>query len=94
MSDPGSEPKGQGPSLVERLAYSLGFAVIAYLTLLLLFALAVAQFVVRALDAKPNEELTRFVRRLVAYLAEVGAYVALASDKRPFPMGEFPADPA
>jgi hypothetical protein len=90
MTDPLIEPPK--PNLVERLAYSLGFAVAAYVTLGLIFALAVAQFIMRALDSKPNEELSAFTRRLAKYLGGVAAFVALASDEKPFPFGPFPGD--
>ena len=82
----------RGDSLIVRLIYSLGFAAVAYLGLLLLFALAIAQFVVAAIDRKPNAELRSFIRRLVRYLAEVTAFTALASENRPFPFGNFPTD--
>ena len=82
----------RGDSLIVRLIYSLGFAAVAYLGLLLLFALAIAQFVVAAIDHKPNAELRSFIRRLVRYLAEVTAFTALASEVRPFPFGPFPTD--
>ena len=85
-------PSNQG-NLFERLLFSLGFAIVAYLTLMLLFAMAIAQFVLRALDSTPNGELARFIRRLSIYLASVAAFIALASDHRPFPFGEFPPDP-
>jgi len=85
-------PPPAPPNLIERLAFSLGFSVVAYLALGLIFALAVAQFVLRAVGSEPNGELAAFLRRLTRYLAEVCAYVALVSDERPFPFGAFPAD--
>jgi len=71
----------------------LDLLLVAYLTLMLLFALAIAQFVLRALNSTPNGELAQFVRRLSVYLASVVSFIALASDDRPFPFGEFPSDP-
>ena len=91
-SDSIAPPADHGDSLVIRLIYGLGFAAVAYVALFLLFALAIAQFVVAAIDQKPNTELRSFIRRLVRYLAEVCAYFALASDHRPFPFAPFPTD--
>ncbi len=93
MTDDSTQAGPHKGSLIERLAFSLGFAVVAYLALMLLFALAIAQFVLRAIDSTPNAELTRFIRRLTVYLASVASFCALANDERPFPFGDFPADP-
>jgi hypothetical protein len=77
-------------NLFERLAYSVGFAVVAYLALNLLIALSIAQFVLRAVDSDPNPELASFIRRLAAYLRAVILYFSLTSDDKPFPFGDFP----
>ncbi len=78
------------PFPLVRLLYALGFAVVAWFALWLAFFLAIAQFVVVAINGKPNEELKRFSLSLVQYLWELLAFIAFARDERPFPFAPFP----
>ena len=73
-----------------RLIYALGFAIIAWVVFWLILILALLQFITRAITGHVNEELRHFNHRMVTYLAEVLAYVALVRDGQPFPIGPFP----
>jgi hypothetical protein len=73
-----------------RLLYSLLYAVLAYIALLLVFALAVVQFIVLAITGKANDELKSFCVSLVQYEWEVLAFITFQRDELPFPMGPFP----
>jgi hypothetical protein len=76
-----------------RLLYSLLFGIIAYFALLLVFALAVIQFIVLAITGKANEELKGFCSSLVQYIWELLAFITFVRDDQPFPMGPFPKHP-
>jgi len=73
-----------------RLLYAVGFAILAYIVLLVLFAIGVVQFVVVALNGKVNDELRSFSINLVQYLWELVAFVTFVRDEQPFPIGPFP----
>jgi hypothetical protein len=67
-SDTRITPVIHPPFPAVRLLYSLLFAVMAYLAVLLLFALAVVQFIVLAITGKTNDELKGFTVGLVRYI--------------------------
>jgi len=101
MSDPAGSSAQTAPSNeahapfpVVRLLYAFAFGVLAYLVLMLIFALAVIQFIVVAINGKVNEELRRFCVNLVQYLLELVAFITFVRDARPFPIGPFPKYPA
>ena len=77
-----------------RLIYALGFGILAYFVLMVLFVLAVVQFVVLAINGRINEELRAFCQNLVQYLWELVAYITFVRDEQPFPIGPFPRRPA
>lgn len=73
-----------------RLLYSLGFAVLAWLTFWLLLVLGAIQFIVLAITGRVNEELKAFNLNLVQYLWELCAFIIFVRDEQPFPLGPFP----
>jgi len=74
-----------------RLAYAIGFAVVAWFVFWIVVAVAILQFVVFAFDGRANVEIKEFSRRLVQYLWELLAFVAFVRDEQPFPIGPFPS---
>ena len=105
MSDPANPtadmpPSGQMPPPsalphhppfpIGRVLYAVGFGVIAWFVLHILFFLAVVQVVMIAINHQANEELKRFCMSLIQYESELFAYVTFASDTQPFPLGPFP----
>jgi len=90
-----SGPSGEGPPPhppfpVVRLLYAVGYGFIAWFVLHILFLLAVVQFVVLAINGRPNEELKQFCLTLVQYLWELLAFMTFVRDEQPFPFGPFP----
>jgi hypothetical protein len=73
-----------------RLLYSLGYGLIAWFVIHIVFLLAVVQFVVIAINGRNNEELKHFSLTLVQYLWELLAFITFVRDEQPFPMGPFP----
>jgi hypothetical protein len=73
-----------------RVLYALGYGIVAWFVIHLVFLLAVAQFVVVVVTGHVNEELKRFSFSLVQYLWELLAFVAFVRDEQPFPIGPFP----
>ena len=90
-----SGPSGEGPPPhppfpVVRLLYAVGYGFIAWFVLHILFLLAFVQFVVLAINGRPNEELKQFCLTLVQYLWELLAFMTFVRDEQPFPFGPFP----
>ena len=73
-----------------RLLYAIGYGILAYFLLHVLFAVALVQFVLLAINGKLNEELKAFSLNLVQYLLELVAFIVFARDEHPFPIGPFP----
>jgi hypothetical protein len=73
-----------------RLLYAIGFAIVAWVVFWLILVLALAQFVVVAINGKVNEELKTFGSSLVQYLWELLAFITFYRDAQPFPIGPFP----
>jgi hypothetical protein len=78
------------PFPVVRLLYSVLFGIIAYVVLHLIFAVALIQFIVLAINGKVNDELKSFSVGLVQYMWELLAFITFVRDDQPFPMGPFP----
>lgn len=94
MSEPGTAqsypvPVRQ-PFPVERLLFALGFAVVAWFVLWTAFWLAIAQFVIYAINGRVNDELKDFTLRLVQYLGQLLAFIVFVRDEKPFPFAPFP----
>lgn len=78
------------PFPIERLLFSIGFAVVAWFVFWITILLAVLQFVVTAITGHVNEELKGISRSMIQYLDQLVSYISLARDERPFPLGSFP----
>jgi hypothetical protein len=76
-----------------RLLYAIGFAVVAWFVFWITLILALAQFVVVAINGRVNDELKGFSLNLAQYLWELLAYITFARDEQPFPIGPFPKHP-
>lgn len=97
MSDSGAQtvPPSQpqtvrAPFPVVRLLYSIGYGIIAWFVLYVLFAIALVQFVLLAINGHTNTELKSFSANLVQYLWDLLAFIVFVRDEQPFPIGPFP----
>jgi hypothetical protein len=98
MSDPAEIPQNPSPSPppphppfpVTRLLYAIVCGVFAWIVLHVLFVLAAVQFLMQAINGKPNDDLKSFSASLAEYLRELLAYMTFAREEQPFPMGPFP----
>lgn len=74
-----------------RLAYAIGFAVIAWVVLWIsLCVLAPLYFVTLAITGRESAELKDISARVVRYVYEVALFVTGARDETPFPLGPLP----
>jgi hypothetical protein len=82
--------RAKAPFPFVRLLYSLGFAVLAWLTFWMLLILGTVQFVVLLITGRVNDELKTFNLSLLQYLWELFAFITFVRDDQPFPIGPFP----
>ena len=85
-----SAPPPHAPFPAARLFYAIGYGIIAWFVIHVVFLLAVIQFVVIAINGRGNDELKHFCLVLVQYLWELLAFITFVRDEQPFPLGPFP----
>ena len=76
-----------------RLLFMIMFAVIFYIAELLLFAIALLQFLFKIATSSPNKRLTEFGEQLGRYLYQIVRFLTFNSEDRPFPFAEWPGTP-
>ncbi len=81
---------GRVPFPATRLLYAIGFGIVAWFVFWITLILALAQFVVVAINGRENEELRMFTHNLIQYLWELLAFISFVRDEQPFPIGPFP----
>ena len=73
-----------------RLVFMLLFAVIFYISELVLFAVAALQFLWKLFTGEVNERLTAFGANLGAFLREVVLFLTFNTERMPFPFNDWP----
>jgi len=74
-----------------RVLYMLLFAVVFWIVSWILAIAAIAQLLVRILSGRASPELVRFGSGLARYFQQIVEYLTFASDRVPYPVGEFPS---
>ena len=73
-----------------RILYMLLFALVFWVVSWVLAVTALAQLLTRLLSGRPSAELVRFGGALARYTAQIIEYVTFATERVPYPAGEFP----
>lgn len=73
--------------------YMLVFYVIYLLLGYVLFAIGVAQLLIKLMSGAPQEDLRRFGGSLSVYMGQIVDYVSMRSGTRPFPFSDWPQHP-
>lgn len=83
LPEPGTQPKG---SIWMRGLMMVIFAILIGLSVTILHALTLLQFVLMLLDkGKPNARIAEFGKSLGSWLAKAAAFQTAQSDNRPWP---------
>ncbi|MGB0921840.1 MAG: DUF4389 domain-containing protein [Alphaproteobacteria bacterium] len=88
----GSGPTPEEESGLLRLAYMVGYGLIAYVMFWLTLFSAAVQIVVRLVTGAPNQELVDLGARMAGYLGELFAFLTFQTEVRPFPFNEDSTD--
>lgn len=83
-------PANKRNTLIRGL-YMLLMAVVFHVTVTVMFAVAVIQFILALLSDVPNERLSMLGRNLAIYLRQIAAFLTFASEELPFPFSDWPA---
>lgn len=91
MSNPETQTPDTDGGLL-RLAYMLGYGLIAYVMFWLILFSAGVQIVVRLVTGAPNQELVDLGARMGGYLGELLAYITFQTEEKPFPFNNGSTD--
>ena len=89
-SGPAAALPQRPPFPIVRLLYALGYGLIAWFVLHIIFLLAFVQFVMIAINGRVHDEIKSFCGVLLQYEWELLAFITFVRDKQPFPIGPFP----
>ena len=73
-----------------RLPFMLIFAVSSYFIMVLVWIMALFQFVYHLITGNPCNPLVKFSATLSEYIANIVSYLCYNDDKKPFPFSEWP----
>ena len=75
-----------------RIVFIVLFLLLVQLIGWVLLAVVVVQFVLVLFSGEKNKQLASFGGRLGTYLKQIVSYMSFASDAKPFPFSDFPAE--
>ena len=74
-----------------RVLYTILYLIIGRFISMVLFVIAVCQFIYSWLIGEPNAKLLHFTDAMAEYGKELVFYVGFNSDERPWPVGNWPS---
>ena len=73
-----------------RLFYMILFAIVSYITQIIIWIIAALQFILSLFTGKPNQNLLGFSDSLSMYTYQIYKFLTYVSEKKPFPFGSWP----
>ena len=77
------------PGIVRAL-YILLYLIIIRLISMVLFVIAITQYIYSWLTGEPNEKILYFTEGLAEYSKQLVSYVGFNTDEKPWPVGDWP----
>ena len=77
------------PGLLRAL-YTILFLIIIRLISMVLFVIAITQYIYSWLTGEPNEKILQFTEGLSEYAKQLVSYVGFNTDEKPWPFGDWP----
>ena len=77
------------PGLLRAL-YTILFLIIIRLISMVLFVIAITQYIYSWLTGEPNEKILYFTEGLAEYSKQLVSYVGFNTDEKPWPVGDWP----
>jgi len=75
-----------------RVLYTILYLIIARFISMILFVIAVMQFIYSWFSDGPNENILTFSKNLSEYSKQIVLYVGLNSEEKPWPMAKWPTE--
>ena len=75
---------------LSRALYTILFLIIIRLISMVLFVIAITQYIYSWLTGEPNDKILYFTEGLAEYSKELVSYVGFNTDEKPWPVGEWP----
>ena len=85
------ETNQQPKADLARVLYTILYLIIGRFISMILFVIAVCQFIYSWLIGEPNDKLLHFTSGLAEYSKQLVSYIGFNSDERPWPVGEWPS---
>ena len=76
----------------ERVLYTILYLIIGRFISMVLFVIAVCQFIYSWVIGEPNDQLLHFTSGLAEYSKQLVSYVGFNSEEKPWPVGAWPSD--
>ena len=75
---------------LSRALYTILFLIIIRLISMVLFVIAITQYIYSWLTGEPNEKILYFTEGLAEYSKQLVSYVGFNTDEKPWPVGDWP----
>ena len=75
---------------VSRALYTLLYLLVGRFISMVLFVIAITQYIYSWLTGEPNEKILVFTADLGEYTKQLVAYVGFNTDEKPWPIGDWP----
>lgn len=75
---------------IVRALYILLYLIIGRFISMVLFVIAITQYIYYWLTGEPNEKILHFTEGLSEYAKQLVSYVGFNSDEKPWPFGDWP----
>lgn len=75
---------------VARVLYTVFYLIIGRFISMVLFVIAITQFIYTWVTGEPNGKILHFSQGLAEYAKQMVAYVSFNTDEKPWPVGDWP----
>ncbi len=75
---------------LSRALYTLLYLIIGRFISMVLFVIAITQYIYSWLTGEPNEKILHFTEDLAQYTKQLVSYVGFNTEEKPWPVGDWP----
>jgi hypothetical protein len=77
---------------ISRVLFTLLYLIIGRVIAMVIFVIAITQFIYLWVSGEPNDKILEFSGRLAEYSKQLVAYVSFNTDEKPWPVGDWPTN--
>lgn len=75
---------------VSRALFTILYLIIGRVIAMVIFVIAITQFIYLWVSGEPNDKILQFSERLAEYSKQLVVYVSFNTDEKPWPVGDWP----